>query len=96
MTSAGPRFALVFLQFYLSQARTSSIVAATATFISGLVRTFACGGWVYITSNDDHDVHDVLMIGYIVADLPWMVGGCMLAGSPAGKAKRCVEALLRT
>jgi hypothetical protein len=29
------------------------------------VRTLSCGGWVYITSSDDHDVHDVLMITYM-------------------------------
>lgn len=29
---------------------------------------------MYITSNDDHDAHDVLMISYIVMNIPWMWG----------------------
>jgi hypothetical protein len=30
---------------------------------------------VYITSSDDHDVHDVFMITYMVCNIPWMLGG---------------------
>jgi hypothetical protein len=30
-----------------------------------------CGGWVYITSTDDHDAHDVFMISYIFLTIPW-------------------------
>ncbi|KAK0193555.1 Frag1/DRAM/Sfk1 family-domain-containing protein [Armillaria mellea] len=44
-------------------------------FIFGLVRTLSCGGWVYITSSDDHDVHDFFMITYMVCNIPWMLGG---------------------
>ena len=47
----------------------------------GLVRTLTCGGWTYITSTDDHDWHDILMISYIVATLPWTTG--CIALSPA-------------
>ncbi|WVR07560.1 hypothetical protein IAU60_004602 [Kwoniella sp. DSM 27419] len=28
----------------------------------GIARTFCCGGWVYITSRDHHDIHDLFMI----------------------------------
>ncbi|KAG9315095.1 Frag1/DRAM/Sfk1 family-domain-containing protein [Chiua virens] len=45
---------------------------------SALLASFArsqCGGWVYITSTDNHDAHDVLMVLYIVCNLPWMLGG---------------------
>ncbi len=42
--------------------------------IVGVIRAFSCGGWVYITSSDDHDVHDIAMIVYLVATLPWMLG----------------------
>lgn len=38
----------------------------------GLLRTLACGGWVYVTSSDDHDFHDVAMIVYLVLTPPWM------------------------
>ncbi|TFK50059.1 hypothetical protein OE88DRAFT_1661586 [Heliocybe sulcata] len=71
--NSGPRFALVFLQYYLTRSVNSSL--PTVVFIFGIIRTLSCGGWVYITSSDDHDAHDVLMITYIVCNLPWMVGG---------------------
>ncbi|KIJ14203.1 hypothetical protein PAXINDRAFT_163399 [Paxillus involutus ATCC 200175] len=74
MTS-GPRFALVFLQYLLTRTPHSSL--ASWVFFAGIIRTLACGGWVYITSNDDHDVHDVLMVLYIVCSVPWMLGGIM-------------------
>ena len=73
--TSGPRFALVFLQYFIT--RTSHSTLPNWVFLTGLVRTLACGGWVYITSTDDHDAHDVLMVLYIVCNLPWMVGGIM-------------------
>lgn len=76
--TSGPRFALVFL-WYLLTARPNStlpkIVAGT-----GLFRTLTCGGWTYVTSTDDHDWHDIFMISYLVATLPWTLG--CLALSP--------------
>ena len=46
----------------------------------GVLRTFLCGGWVYVTSTDDHDFHDIAMIGYLVCTLPWTLG--IIAMSP--------------
>lgn len=69
---SGPRFALVLLQYYLRRHSASSLPLAVC--ITGVARTLSCGGWVYVTSNDDHDVHDVLMILYIVCNIPWMFG----------------------
>ncbi|KAH0833136.1 Frag1/DRAM/Sfk1 family-domain-containing protein [Lanmaoa asiatica] len=71
--TSGPRFALVFLQYFITRASHSAL--PRWVFIAGIIRTLACGGWVYITSNDDHDVHDVLMVLYIVCNVPWMLGG---------------------
>ncbi|KAF8556174.1 hypothetical protein OG21DRAFT_1409449 [Imleria badia] len=71
--TSGPRFALVFLQYFIT--RTSRSTFPRWIFLTGIVRTLACGGWVYITSNDDHDAHDVLMVLYIVCNIPWMLGG---------------------
>ncbi|KAF9790260.1 Frag1/DRAM/Sfk1 family-domain-containing protein [Thelephora terrestris] len=71
--TSGPRFALVFLQYYLqSQTRKSSW--PFTLLIVGVIRSLSCGGWVFITSNDHHDAHDVLMISYIVCNVPWMFG----------------------
>jgi hypothetical protein len=47
----------------------------------GIFRTLTCGGWTYITSTDDHDWHDILMISYIVATLPWTTG-CIALSPP--------------
>ncbi|PIL29869.1 hypothetical protein GSI_08076 [Ganoderma sinense ZZ0214-1] len=77
--NAGPRFALVALQYYLHRSATSSVPGFL--LLVGLLRTLSCGGWVFITSSDDHDIHDVLMIAYIVLNLPWMFGS--LAFTPA-------------
>ncbi|CAE6519168.1 unnamed protein product [Rhizoctonia solani] len=87
--TSGPRFALVFLWWFVTKARHPKAAAAIA--ICGVIRTVSCGGqsllahialpflsplkgWVYVTSSDDHDVHDVLMILYMVCNLPWMLG----------------------
>ncbi|CAR30850.1 hypothetical protein ZYGR_0P01520 [Zygosaccharomyces rouxii] len=63
--AAIPRFLLILGHYYLSGSIT--------TLIIGLVRTLSCGGWVYITSTDDQDVHDLFMILYIALTLPWNV-----------------------
>ncbi|KAI9270749.1 hypothetical protein BDA99DRAFT_434279, partial [Phascolomyces articulosus] len=42
--------------------------------IVGILRTVSCGGWVYITSTDDHLTHDITMIVYLVCTLPWQLG----------------------
>ncbi|KAH7341955.1 Frag1/DRAM/Sfk1 family-domain-containing protein [Rhizoctonia solani] len=70
--TSGPRFVLVFLWWFIT--RVQHPRAATVIAICGLIRTISCGGWVYITSSDDHDAHDVLMILYMVCNLPWMLG----------------------
>lgn len=61
--TAFPRFLLLLGHLYLN--------GSVLCFVIGLVRTVTCGGWVYITSTDDHDVHDIFMISYIVLTLPW-------------------------
>ncbi|KAH9943702.1 Frag1/DRAM/Sfk1 family-domain-containing protein [Amylocystis lapponica] len=70
--NSGPRFALVYLQYCLHRTPTSRLPALVA--LCGVLRTLSCGGWVYITSIDDHDAHDILMISYIVLNIPWMFG----------------------
>ncbi|KAL2003077.1 hypothetical protein VTN02DRAFT_5093 [Thermoascus thermophilus] len=76
--TSGPRFALVFLWYVLSarpNATLPKVVVGT-----GLFRTLMCGGWTYVTSTDDHQWHDIFMISYLVATLPWTLG--CLALSP--------------
>ncbi|CAB4403883.1 unnamed protein product [Rhizophagus irregularis] len=70
--ASGPRFLLIYL-FYLITDRPNSIYPKIHAIV-GVIRTISCGGWVYITSSDDHYVHDIAMILYLVANLPWMLG----------------------
>lgn len=44
-----------------------------------------CGGWTYVTSTDDHAWHDIFMISYLVATLPWTLG-CLALSPPNRKA----------
>lgn len=74
---SGPRFLLVFLFYCLSNRPGSSLPKFIAGV--GIFRTLTCGGWTYVTSTDDHDWHDIFMISYLVATLPWTVGCTMLS-----------------
>ncbi|EFW16726.1 hypothetical protein D8B26_001300 [Coccidioides posadasii str. Silveira] len=76
--TSGPRFALVFLWYLLTSRPNSSLPKIVAG--TGLFRTLTCGGWTYVTSTDDHDWHDIFMISYLIATLPWTLG--CLALSP--------------
>lgn len=70
---AGPRFALVFLSALLVSLSTPSrSVKAPILLFVGVLRTLACGGWVYVTSTDDHFFHDIAMFLYIALTPPWM------------------------
>jgi len=42
---------------------------AGLVLVLGVVRTVLAGGWTFVTSSEDHDVHDVAMIGYLVITL---------------------------
>ncbi|KAJ3556781.1 hypothetical protein NM688_g1829 [Phlebia brevispora] len=84
--NSGPRFALVFLQYFLQ--KSTSTVLPTILLFTGVLRTLSCGGWVFITSTDDHDWHDILMISYIVLNLPWMLGGIACTAPENVKSRR--------
>ena len=51
----------------------------------GVFRTLSCGGWTYVTSTDDHNWHDIFMISYLVATLPWTLG-CIALSPPHPQA----------
>ncbi|MCJ1307744.1 hypothetical protein MMC25_001392 [Agyrium rufum] len=77
--TSGPRFILVLLWYFLT-ARSDSVLPKFILGV-GVFRTLTCGGWTYVTSTDDHNWHDIFMISYLVATLPWTLG--CLALSPA-------------
>lgn len=86
--TSGPRFLLVGL-LYLLMARPDSR-QPKILLVSGILRTFTCGGWTYVTSTDDHDWHDIFMISYLVLTIPWTVCGINLSrpNSPALKYRK--------
>ncbi|EST05218.2 Frag1/DRAM/Sfk1 [Kalmanozyma brasiliensis GHG001] len=70
---AGPRFLLVFLSALLVSLSTPArSPKASILLVVGVCRTLACGGWVYVTSTDDHFVHDIAMFAYLALTPPWM------------------------
>ncbi|KAK7935836.1 hypothetical protein PG985_001331 [Apiospora marii] len=77
--TSGPRFTLIGL-WYLLTAKSGTVLPKFVAGV-GLFRTLTCGGWTYVTSTDDHDWHDIFMISYLVATLPWTLG--CIALSPA-------------
>lgn len=60
-----PRFLLLLGHFYMNR--------STFGLIVGVTRTITCGSWVYITSTDDHNTHDMFMIAYMVLTIPWNI-----------------------
>ncbi|KAK0384488.1 hypothetical protein NLU13_8574 [Sarocladium strictum] len=81
--TSGPRFALVGLWYVLTRKPGQKLPGFVASM--GILRTLTCGGWTYITSTDNHDWHDILMISYIVATLPWTLG-CIALSPPNPQA----------
>ncbi|KAF9067240.1 Frag1/DRAM/Sfk1 family-domain-containing protein [Rhodocollybia butyracea] len=84
--TSGPRLALVSLLYFVQRSKDSSL--PTVVFVCGIIRTLTCGGWVYITSSDDHDIHDIFMISYIVLNLPWMIGGIYSTSKTCSSVRR--------
>ena len=88
---SGPRFALIGFGYLLNRKAFPSSALPGFVLATGVMRTLSCGGWVYITSSDDHDAHDFLMILYIVLNLPWMLGNIRLSQGKT-RRRRCVLA----
>ncbi|ODV79892.1 uncharacterized protein CANTADRAFT_25698 [Suhomyces tanzawaensis NRRL Y-17324] len=82
--TSGPRFLLLAFNFVKLYKPNSA--KPWLALISGVLRTFTCGGWVYITSTDDHDFHDIFMILYLVLTIPWTV--FVTIASPKGSTVR--------
>lgn len=81
--SIGPRFALVGLWYLLTARPNTNLPKWIAG--AGIFRSLTCGGWTYVTSTDDHDWHDIFMISYLVATLPWTLG-CLALSPPNATA----------
>lgn len=61
----------------------------------GILRTFSCGGWIFITSTDHALVHDLMMGLYLVFTPFWMALSLTQltpkAGSPIEKSHRSAQ-----
>ncbi|KAF9158827.1 hypothetical protein BGX21_011207 [Mortierella sp. AD011] len=75
--TSGPRLMLCYL-WYLLTVRNIPVNGskgfAKFLFTNDVIRTVACGGWVYVTSSDDHDIHDIAMIVYLLCTIPHVIG----------------------
>lgn len=93
--TSGPRFLLI-LTNHLVHSPSSSPLLSYSTLTLGIIRTLCCAGWVYITSTDNHDLHDVFMIGYLVAGFGYMVALCWMSVGRRGWGMRvgCVVGFL--
>ncbi|KAI9029267.1 calcofluor white hypersensitive protein [Hyaloraphidium curvatum] len=98
--ASGPRFSiLVFAHVLMSPPPHTGRSRLPVLILDavGLVRTLAAGCWIYITSTDDHFVHDVGMIAYLVLTLIYMVGMVVesrrIASSwdPSPERKECAK-----
>jgi hypothetical protein len=49
----------------------------------GIFRALTCGGWTYVTSTDNHHWHDIYMISYLVATVPWTLGCIAMTTNPS-------------
>jgi len=88
---SGPRFMLVFLSSLLVSLSKPSSSHAIILALVGSLRTVAAGGFIYITSSDDHDMHDIAMAVYLILTPPWMY---ITSGSLAAQPNK--ETLMAT
>ncbi|KAG0041800.1 hypothetical protein BGZ89_007227, partial [Linnemannia elongata] len=75
--TSGPRLVLCYLWYLLTIRNVpadGSKGFAKFLLTNDIIRTIACGGWVYITSSDDHDIHDIAMIVYLLCTIPHVAG----------------------
>ncbi|BFZ56363.1 Protein cwh43 [Savitreella phatthalungensis] len=91
--TSGPRFAICALWYLISREQPGRVPALV--LVAGLIRTLSCGGWVYVTSTDDHDWHDIFMITYLVLTIPWQLGCLKITpvGSPGYRRRRLFSIL---
>lgn len=69
---SGPRLALVLLSALLCSLSAPKSSRSTILAVTGITRTLACGGWVFVTSTEMPTIHDVAMITYLVLTPFWM------------------------
>lgn len=76
--ASGVRLAMIIIWFLLTRSVTSRV--PTMVFITGLLRTAALGGLVYVPTIDDHDTHDLFLATYLTFTAVWFFGIIHLTG----------------
>ncbi|KAF9111335.1 hypothetical protein BGX27_005068 [Mortierella sp. AM989] len=75
--ASGPRLLLCYLWYLLilrNVPTNGNPGFAKLLFMNDVIRTVACGGWIYVTSSDDHAIHDFAMIVYLLCTVPHVIG----------------------
>jgi hypothetical protein len=68
--TSGPRFLLILFTLLAHRSSHPSSTLPAVVAATSVSRTLACGGWVFVTSSDHGDVHDVFMISFVLSSLP--------------------------
>ncbi|GAA5895793.1 hypothetical protein JCM8208_005089 [Rhodotorula glutinis] len=92
--TSGPRFLLILVGFVSHRHLYPHSALPAALAVIAAVRTICCGGWVFVTSSDHGDVHDVFMVAYIVLNLPYMILETVL--TPSGTRAKTLRRILGT
>jgi hypothetical protein len=86
--AAGPRFASILVLYQYASCQLPPSNVPLILLVSGIIRTLSCGGWMFVTSSDDHAVHDACMILYILCNVPWMYSSIASTPPTNPKARR--------
>ncbi|KAK3845350.1 MAG: Frag1/DRAM/Sfk1 family-domain-containing protein [Linnemannia gamsii] len=80
--ASGPRLMICYLWYLLvlrNIPTSGSDNFAKLLLANDLIRTVASGGWIYVTSSDDHLFHCIAMVIYLLCTMPHVVGTIMSA-----------------
>lgn len=84
--TAGFRLAMIGLCGALASYSYGRPIGGVLLAATGVLRTFSCGGWIFVTSTDHSLVHDVMMGVYIGLTPIWM-GLCLTQLRPRVKSE---------
>ena len=84
--TAGFRLAMIGLCGALASYSYNRPLGGTLLGATGVLRTFSCGGWIFVTSTDHSLVHDIMMGVYIGLTPIWM-GLCLTQLEPRVKSE---------
>lgn len=78
---SGVRITFVIIWYLLIRSPSSRV--PQWVFVTGILRTCAVGGIIYVPSVDDHDMHDIFLTAYLSLTLVWFWSMVHLSQSKA-------------